>query len=79
VPTIDTELSFYAGSKANGVTSTTELQRAPLVGGFDPNPSTLSASEAKRVASRPWQNRDKILRTERSWVAFERKADSPSC
>jgi hypothetical protein len=36
----------------------------------------LTASENGRT---PWQNRDKTFRVEPSWVAFERKADSPSC
>jgi hypothetical protein len=27
----------------------------------------------------PWQNRDRTIRGEGTWVAFERKADSPSC
>jgi hypothetical protein len=31
------------------------------------------------LVSRPWQNRDKTPRVEQTWVAFERKADSPSC
>ena len=29
--------------------------------------------------SGPWQNRDKTPGVEVTWVAFERKADSPSC
>jgi hypothetical protein len=30
-------------------------------------------------SNRPWQNRDKTLRFDLTWVAVERKADSPSC
>ena len=31
------------------------------------------------LASGPWQNRDKTPHVELTRVAFERKADSPSC
>ena len=38
----------------------------------------VEAQGRVKVASGPWQNRDKTHHVELTWVGFERKADSPS-
>ncbi|MEO8096092.1 MAG: hypothetical protein ABI811_00200, partial [Acidobacteriota bacterium] len=42
-------------------------------------PSGQSERADLARAHHPWQNRDKTPPVEPTWVAFERKADSPSC